>query len=36
MASLGYVRAELKIADVQEPLGNVYAAAAQNNANTMI
>jgi hypothetical protein len=33
---LGYVKAELKVTDAQEPLWNAYAAAARENANTMI
>ncbi|HUC52072.1 MAG TPA: Spy/CpxP family protein refolding chaperone [Xanthobacteraceae bacterium] len=33
---LGYIKAELKITDAQESLWNAYAAAARDNANTMI
>jgi hypothetical protein len=33
---LGYVKAELKVTDAQESLWNAYAAAARDNANTMI
>ena len=33
---LGYIKAELKVTDAQEPLWNAYAAAARENANTMI
>ncbi len=33
---LAYIKAELKIADAQEPLWNAYAAAARDNANTML
>lgn len=33
---LGYIKAELKITDAQEPLWNTYAAAARDNANTMV
>ncbi len=33
---LAYIKAELKITDAQEPLWTTYAAAARDNANTMI
>jgi hypothetical protein len=33
---LGYIKAELKVTDTQEQLWNAYAAAARDNANTMI
>jgi len=33
---LGYIKAELKITDAQEALWNAYAAAARDNASTMI
>jgi hypothetical protein len=33
---LGYIKAELKVTDAQEPLWNTYAAAARDSANTMI
>lgn len=33
---LAYIKAELKITDAQEPLWNVYAAAARDNGNTML
>ena len=33
---LGYIKAELKVTDAQEPLWNTYAVAARDNAKTMI
>jgi LTXXQ motif family protein len=33
---LAYIKAELKVTDAQEPLWNTYAAAARDNAKTMI
>ncbi|MGY4314138.1 Spy/CpxP family protein refolding chaperone [Bradyrhizobium sp. JR3.5] len=33
---LAYLKAELKVTDAQEPLWNAYAAAARDNAKTMI
>ena len=33
---LAYLKAELKIADAQEPLWNAFAAAARENAKTML
>jgi hypothetical protein len=33
---LGYIKAELKVTNAQEPLWNAYAASARDNANTMI
>lgn len=33
---LGYIKAELKITDAQEPLWNAYAAAARDNASAMV
>ena len=33
---LGYIKAELKVTDAQEPLWNAYAAAARENANSMM
>jgi hypothetical protein len=33
---LGFVKAELKVTDAQEALWNAYAAAARDNASTMI
>jgi hypothetical protein len=32
---LGYIKAELKITDAQEPLWNTYAAAARDNSKAM-
>jgi LTXXQ motif family protein len=33
---LAYIKAELQVTDAQEPLWNAYAAAARDNAKTMI
>jgi len=33
---LAYIKAELKVTDAQESLWNAYAAAAHENANTMV
>ena len=33
---LGYIKAELKVTDAQEPLWNAYAVAARDNAKTMV
>jgi hypothetical protein len=33
---LGYIKAELKVTDAQEPLWSTYALAARDNAKTMI